>query len=198
VQIENVTYNIISYGGVLYAMSRRPVRDYMVASVQITNKSDAPIQLNLNRSRLGLYKSQEDYAANAKAEFSPYQSQDDLRRASYRESSVVGERDGEIRSGLRVQERHEDVRGKDQRIISRTTIYDPAAPQSEDPAPSVITSSLMIPRSVFDNILKAKTAAPKEKIAGHLVFRNFDDVKGYRVLYMNVGTVAFVFPDPPK
>ena len=197
VVVDNLTFRIVTVGGVSYAMSNRPVRDFLVASVQIANKSESPIQLSPNRSRLAIFKTAEDYAADAKPALHYAQSQDDLRQAAYRESTVTGEKDGEIRSGLRVRERNEDVTSRGQ-IVSRTTILEPAAPQTENPAASIVTNSLLVPRAVFDYILKSKSLPAGEKAAGHLVFKNLDEVKGYRVLYLNAGSIEFVFPEVSK
>jgi hypothetical protein len=197
VKVDNLTFYIINYGGISYAMSHRPVRDYLVASVQISNKTDVPMQMNPNRSRLGLYKSIDDYNSNAKPELFAAQSQDALRQADYRESTVIGERDGDIRSGLQLRDKFERnvERGK---VIQRTNRDEAAPPPTEDATPASVTSSLLIPRSVFDYILKTKSIPPGEKTAGHLVFKNRDEQTGYRVFFLNAGSVEFVFPVAAK
>ena len=198
VQVDTMTFYIIDYGGVSYAMAHRPVRDYLVTSVQISNKTNSPVGVNPKRSRLGRFKSAEDYAASAKAEYSTAQSQDDLRQASYREAET-GEREGGIRSGLKVRDKYE-VDYNRGRIIRRpgASIDEPEAPPTEHPTPSKITSELLIPKVVFDYILKSKTLAPGEKAAGHLVFKHLAEDNSYMVLYMNAGQVEFVFPTVPK
>jgi hypothetical protein len=198
VQVEDMTFQIINLGGVSYAMTNRPVRDYLVASVQISNKTNAPMEVIAKRSRLGRYKSAEEYTTNAKGEFGSAQSQDELRQASYREGEI-GEREGGIRSGLRVRDKFE-VDYNRGRILRRpgSTIDEPEAPPTENPMPSKITSELLIPKVVFDNILKSKTLASGEKTAGHLVFKNSAGEKAYVVLYLNAGQFEFVFPTMPK
>jgi hypothetical protein len=196
-QVENMTFRIIEFSGVSYAVTHRPVRDYLVASVQISNKATSPIEVVVKRSRLGRFKSVDDYAANAKINYATAQSQDDLRKVEYRESELLGERDGEIRSGLKLMERYEanKERGK---VIQRTNRAEPAAPQTEREAQSTITSDLLVPREIFDFVLKSRTIAAGEKAAGHLVFKNSDEEKAYLVLYLNAGQFEFVFPSLPK
>jgi hypothetical protein len=197
VQVENMAFRIIEFGGVLYAMTHRPVRDYLVASVQITNNAASPIEVIAKRSRLGRFKSVEDYAANARINYANAQSQDDLRKVEYRESEVLGERDGEIRSGLKLMERYEQnkERGK---VIQRTNRSEPAAPQTEREAETSITREILVPRAIFDYVLKSKTLATGEKAAGHLVFKNSDEEKAYLVLYLSAGQFEFVFPPVPN
>ena len=194
VTIENTTFYIIEFGGVSYAMANRPVRDYFVASVQISNKSASAVEVNPKRSRLGRFKAAEEFASNVRTEYEAPQSQDALRRATYRESEVIGERDGQIRSGLRVRDSYEPDMNRG-RIIRRpgAQIQEPAAPQTEAPTPSTISSNILIPRVIFENVLKSKTLAAGEKTAGHLVFRNLEEEKGYLVWYLNVGRIDFVF-----
>lgn len=196
-QVENMTFRIIEFSGVSYAVTHRPVRDYLVASVQISNKATLPIEVVVKRSRLGRFKSVEDYAANAKSNYATAQSQDDLRRVEYRESELIGERDGEIRSGLKLMERYEanKERGK---VIQRTNRAEPAAPQTEREAQSTITSDILVPKAIFDYVLKSRTLAAGEKAAGHLVFKNSDEEKAYLVLYLNAGQFEFVFPYLPN
>lgn len=195
-QVEGMTFQIIDFGGVSYAMTNRPVRDYLVASVQITNKATSPIDVSTKRSRLGRFKSVEDHAANARGNFATAQSQDDLRKVEYRESVLLGEKDGEIRSGLRLMDRYEEnkERGK---VIQRTNRAEPAAPQTEREADSSITRDILVPRAIFDFVLKSRTLAAGEKAAGHLVFKNSDEEKAYLVLYLNAGQFEFVFPSLP-
>jgi hypothetical protein len=197
VQVESMTFKIIDFGGVSYAMTHRPVRDYLVASVQISNKATSPIELIAKRSRLGRFKSVEDYAANAKINYATAQSQDELRKVEYRDSEVLGERDGEIRSGLRLMERYEQSkeRGK---VIQRTNRSEPAPPQTERQAESLIARDILVPREIFDYVLKSKTLAAGEKAAGHLVFKNSGQEKAYLVLYLNAGQFEFVFPSLPN
>lgn len=196
-QVENMTFRIIEFSGVSYAVTHRPVRDYLVASVQISNKATLPIEVVVKRSRLGRFKSVEDYTANAKSNYATAQSQDDLRRVEYRESELIGERDGEIRSGLKLMERYEanKERGK---VIQRTNRAEPAAPQTEREAQSTITSDILVPKAIFDYVLKSRTLAAGEKAAGHLVFKNSDEEKAYLVLYLNAGQFEFVFPYLPN
>jgi hypothetical protein len=193
VELDTVTFAIVNYGGVSYAMSHRPVRNYLVASVQISNRSDTPIQASPLRSKIVRFKDVAAFAANTKGESSNAQSQDDLRRASYREATVTAESDGGIRSGLRVQERYEDTRNRSQRVVSRATVNEPAAPPSSDPTPSAITNQVLIPRAVFDNVMKSKSIASGEKAAGHIVFKA-PEKDGYIVFYLNAGPIEFVFP----
>jgi hypothetical protein len=199
VTIENTTFYIIELAGVSYAMANRPVRDFLVASVQISNKSASAVEVNPKRSRLGRFMTADEFAANAKTEYEVPQSQDALRRATYRESEVIGEKDGHIRSGLRVRDRFEPDMNRG-RIIRRpgAQIEEPAAPQTEAPAPSTVTSNVLVPRSIFDNILKSKTLAAGEKTAGHLVFRNLEEDKRYLVWRLNVGRTDFVFTTMSK
>jgi hypothetical protein len=192
-QVENMTFRIIEFSGVSYAVTHRPVRDYLVASVQISNKATSPIEVVVKRSRLGRFKSVEDYAANAKIDYATAQSQDQLRKVEYRDSELLGERDGEIRSGLKLMERYEQnkERGK---VIQRTNRAEPAPPQTERQAESLIARDILVPREIFDYVLKSKTLAAGEKAAGHLVFKNSDQETAYLVLYLNAGHFEFVFP----
>jgi hypothetical protein len=199
VQVDTMTFYIVNYAGVWFAMTHRPSRDYLVASVQISNKSDAAIQVNPLRSKISRFQSVDEFIANSKGNSAPALSQDALRQASYRESTVIPENDGGIRAGLRVEERYEDTVNRSGRVVSRVTRLEPAAPPSSKPTPSIITNSLLIPSAVFDNIMKSKTIAAGEKVAGHVVFRNPDEEKvGYTVFYLNAGEIEFVFPAQPK
>lgn len=196
-QVENMAFRIIEFSGVSYAVTHRPVRDYLVASVQISNKATSPIEVVVKRSRLGRFKSVDDYAAHAKIDYANAQSQDDLRKVEYRDSELLGERDGEIRSGLKLMERYEQnkERGK---VIQRTNRAEPAPPQTERQAESLIARDILVPREIFDYVLKSKTLASGEKAAGHLVFKNSDEEKAYLVLYLNAGRFEFVFPYLPN
>jgi hypothetical protein len=199
VQIDTeTTFYIIEFEGVTYAMSHRPVRDYLVASVQVSNKGQSPIDINPKRARLARFGSQADYAGNSRPVFASAQSQDDLRKATYQEGEI-GERDGGIRSGLRKRDRHE-VDYNRGRVITRpgASIDEPEAPPTEAPMPSRISSDLLVPKVVFDNILKSKTLSVGEKAAGHLVFKHPPEDKSYLVLYLNVAQMDFIFPSVPK
>lgn len=199
VQVENMTFQIIDVGGVSYALTSRPVRDYLVASVQISNRADSPLEVSAKRARLARYKTPEDFAANVKVAYVTPESQGELRQAEYRESQVIGEKDGDIRSGLRLKDKYEESieRGK---VIKKPGIQidEPAPPPTENPAPSSITSRLRVPREIFDNVLKAKTVPVGEKAAGHLVFKNSGEEKMYLVWYLNAGQIEFVFPSVPR
>lgn len=197
-KVEDMVFQIIDFDGVTYAMTHRPVRDFLVASVQVSNKSNSPMELIAKRSRLGRFKSPQEYAADAKGEYSTAQSQGDLQQASYREGEI-GEREGGIRSGLKMRDKFE-VDYNRGRIIRRpgSIIDEPEAPPTENPAPSKIASELLIPKVVFDYVLKSKTLASGEKAAGHLVFKHPLEDKSYVVLYLNAGQFEFVFPSMPK
>src|SRR5215218_11024050 len=109
VQLDEVTFYIVNFAGVSYAMSHRPARDFIVASVQISNRSFEAIQVNPLRSRVIRFKSEKQFTANSKGDTAPALSQDQLRQATVREETVVAEHDGGSRSGLQVQERYEDT-----------------------------------------------------------------------------------------
>ena len=197
VQVDTVIFYIATVDGVSYAMSYRPVRDFLVASVQISNKSGEPLQLRPSRSRLGHFQSPQAHLTSAGGDFVVARSQGDLRQAVFHESTVIGEKDGEVRSGLRLREKFERnvERG---RIIQRTNRNEAAPPPTEGSAPSIITSSLLVPRAIFDNVLKSKTLAAGEKTAGHLVFKDTENEKSFRVLFLNAGKFEFVFPVTPN
>ena len=198
VQIETTTFYIIDYDGISYAMTHRPVRDYLIASVQISNKTVLPLEIKAKRARLGRYPTSDDFVENTKAIYVGAESQDDLRQAIYQEG-VVGEREGGIRSGLKKRDKYEvDYnRGKYVRRPG-AAIDEPEAPPTESPSPYQITSELLIPKMVFDFILKGKTLAPGAKTAGHLVFKQPPEDKSYLVLYLSAGSVEFVFPTVKK
>lgn len=198
VELDTVTFYIVKYAGVYYAMSHRPSRDYLVTSVQISNKTESAIHVNPLRSKMASFARESDFSAGAKGDVVSAESQDDLRQVSYRESSVIGERDGGIRSGLRVEERYEDTIDRNGRIVSRVTRIEPAAPPSSNPTPSMITNEVRVPRAVFNNVMKSKTMAAGEKIAGHVVFKAPDKEGRYIVFYLNAGSIEFVFPAAPK
>lgn len=193
-QVEDMTFYIVDVAGVSYAMTHRPVRDFLVASVQISNKATAPIEVNAKRSRIARYKSAEEYAANVKPVYASSQSQDDLRQASYQEGEI-GEKDGGIRSGLKKRDQFEADYNRG-RIIRRpgSNIDEPEAPPTENPMPSKITTELRVPKDIFDNILKTKTLSSGEKTAGHVVFKRAPEDTSYLVLYLLAGQFEFVFP----
>jgi hypothetical protein len=180
-------------------MTSRPVRDYLVASVQISNKTTASVEVIAKRSKLGRFKSVEEYAAAAKGQFGSAQSQDELRQATYQEEQLgVGE-EGGIRAGLRKRDPYEvDYSRGSIRRRPGANVDEPEAPPTEKPPPSKIVSELRIPQVIFDNILKSKTLASGEKAAGHLVFKNPPEDKTYSVLYLMAGQYEFIFPTLPK
>lgn len=193
-QVEDMTFYIVDVGGVSYAMTHRPVRDFVVASVQISNKTTTPIEINAKRARIGRYKSADEYAANVKPVYDSSQSRDELRQASYEEGEI-GERDGGIRAGLKKRDRFE-VDYNRGRIIRRpgAAIDEPEPPPTETPVPSRITTELRVPKEIFDNVLKTKTLAAGEKAAGHIVFKRSPEDTSYAVLCLYAGQFEFVFP----
>jgi hypothetical protein len=193
-QVENMTFYIVDIGGVSYAMTHRPVRDFLVASVQISNKAAAPIEINAKRSRIARYKNSEEYAANVKPAYASSQSQDELRQASYEEGEI-GEREGGIRAGLKKRDKFE-VDYNRGRIIRRpgAAIDEPEPPPTENPVPSRITTELRVPKEIFENVLKTKTLAAGEKAAGHVVFKRSPEDTSYAVLCLYAGQFEFVFP----
>lgn len=196
-QVDTMTFYIINFDGVSYAMTHRPVRDYLVTSVQISNKSETPIHVTPLRSRISRFKSAGDFTNGSKGDQSSALSQDNLRQASYRESTVIGEADGGIRSGLRVEETYEETVSRG-RVVSRTTRTEPAAPPSSNPTPSMITNSVLLPREVFDYVMKSQTIGAGQKAAGHVVFKGVEKDEGYVVFYLNAGPIEFVFPTKAK
>lgn len=191
-QVEGVTFYIVTYAGVSYAMSHGTARDFLVASVQISNKSKAAIEVNPLRSKVTRFKNMDEFMAKAKGESFSARSQDDLRQASYTESTY-GESEGGIRPGLQVQQRYEDVVNRSGRVVSRTTRIEPAAPPTSKPTPTRVRSEVAVPFAIFDNVMKSRTIGSGEKAAGHIVFKD-SEKKDYVVFFMNAGPIEFVFP----
>ena len=198
VELDTVTFYIVKYSGVYYAMSHRPSRDYLVTSVQISNRSDSAIHVTPLRSKMASFTSESEFSGGVKGDVVSAESQDDLRQASYRESTVIGEQDGGIRSGLRVEERYENTVNRAGRVVSRVTRIEPAAPPSSNPTPSAITNEVRVPRVIYNNVMKSKTMAAGEKMAGHVVFKAPDKESRYIVFYLNAGSIEFVFPAAPR
>src|SRR5215204_1929001 len=195
VQLDELTFYIVHFGGVSYAMTHRPARDFIVASVQISNRSFEAIQVNPLRSRVARFRSKEQFTANSKGDITPALSQDQLRQATVHESTVIAESEGGIRAGLQVQERYEDTLNRSRtRVISRTTINEPAPPPSSNPTPTAITNNILIPRAIFDKVMKSRIVPIGEKAAGHIVFKDSENKDDYVVFYMNAGAIEFVFP----
>ena len=192
-EADGSTFYIVNFGGVSYAMAQRTARDFLVASVQISNKSEEPIQVNPLRSKVIRFKTVDEFLAKAKGDSFSARSQDDLRQASYSESSYIGEGEGGIRPGLRVEERYEDVVDKNGKVVSRTTRLEPTAPATSKPAPSRIRAEVAVPLEIFDNVLKSRILNSGEKAAGHVVFKD-SEKRDYVVFFMNAGPLEFVFP----
>jgi hypothetical protein len=191
--VEGTVYYIITAAGISYAMTYHAARGFSIASVQISNKTDQQVDINPFKSRAVRFASADEFFRGAKGKAFSALSHDDLRKTSYRDHEVAAEPEGGIRPGLRVEERYEDTISRSGRVVSRTTVLEPKAPPTENPLPKRTDTNLLVSRAIFDNLLSAKIVPPRQKVAGHLVFKNSGE-EGFVAFVLPAGQLNFVFP----
>jgi hypothetical protein len=190
--VERTTYYIIIYKGISYAMTFRPSQRFIVASVQVSNYSGSPISVIPSKSRMSRFLSEAEFAdGGAAADHFSALSRDKLREVKY-VSDPVAEPEGAIRPGLQTSEVYEQRINRTGQIVTERTRVGPK-PGPDETQSSHTRTSLLVTRSIFDNLLASKDLADKEKIAGHLVFKTSEE-KGFYVLFLSVGDLDFVFP----